>query len=90
MARKTASTIRRNKKKSRTSVVTLNDKSLTKNNQGTKDNNTSILHQNKEDSHCNDIECNCFLKRGQMFLPPNLLNNGDDGSNDQDVADGKR
>ena len=28
-----------------------------------------------EEDECTETDCDCFLRRGQMFLPPNLLEN---------------
>jgi hypothetical protein len=34
---------------------------------------TDVIEDNSAQSGCKNSDCQCFLKRGQMFLPPNLL-----------------
>ena len=65
MARKTIS-----KKRFRQKTVDLSDAAYHNNI------TTQEEHDDQEkgnDNECKVDDCNCYLRRGQMFLPPNLL-----------------
>lgn len=76
MARKTASSMRMNKRKNR-KLTKSADKTVSAdisfNHQESEKITTNVSEENGAQSECKNSECQCFLKRGQMFLPPNLL-----------------
>ena len=41
---------------------------------------TSVTNSTDKKKECQENDCECYLRRGQMFLPPNLLltTDGDD------------
>lgn len=80
MARKTASSMRMNKRKNR-KLTKSNDKSVSAdisfNHQESEKTIIDVSEENSAQSGCKNSQCQCFLKRGQMFLPPNLLQNNE-------------
>ena len=82
MARKTVALQKRQKKKKKTSSSTTFIASKVESKEKVKDDNTnqemnidsSTLNEGLHiTTHQNGEECNCFLRRANMFLPANLL-----------------
>mmetsp|Transcript_15103 Transcript_15103/g.18414 ORF Transcript_15103/g.18414 Transcript_15103/m.18414 type:complete len:83 (-) Transcript_15103:47-295(-) len=73
MARKTSSSKKKNRSKTLISTVDKHDLKT----KARPQQNEMSCNESTHKSINEDEICNCFLRRGQMFLPPNLLKKND-------------